>query len=211
MYAYVRGETGTHIDAVDQAAEYAYTGRDMMNKALCCRAAAILLMYVSCKPDAGPYSYEYPPVVYTNTYSGDVSFKNAANEQFTLGPGASLTRNSSVPGRADIITVDPPYVTWKRNVDIYHIEFVEGEQFALEIRNYSTLALTLTEGNGYMAPPSQTVAAGQKTNTGFIYTDTPFFQLLNVSSPRIKYQYTGGKCIVGIDPPSGKWWEYEWP
>jgi hypothetical protein len=62
-----------------------------------------------------------------------------------------------------------------------------------------------------MLPLTWKVPAGRKTDTGLsLYTDKPFFQLLNVSLP-VDYWYTDTKCIVGIDPPAAEWWKVEWP
>ena len=183
-----------------------------MNKLFFALPAAVLAI-VSCKPETGSYSYSYPPVIYTNDSSWPVTAKNAADEEIKLEPGKSETLDSEPRGRTDIVAIQPAYVTWRQNGGtIYDIRFVDRKKLDLEIRNYSNLAITLTEKNGYMLPASQTVPAGNKINAG-LYTGKPFFQLLNVSALTVDYWYTdtGAKCIVGIDPPAGEWWKTEWP
>jgi hypothetical protein len=170
---------------------------------------------LSCKPETGSYTYSYPPVTYTNDSSWPVKVRNAADEEIQLDIGESKTLDSEPRGRADIVEIRPAYVTWRLNGGvIYDIRFVDRTEIELEIRNHSSLDIILTEGNGSMLPVSQPVPAGNKIDTGFLYTDKPFFQLLNISDLTVDYWYTdtGTQCIVGIDPPSsGDWWKVELP
>jgi hypothetical protein len=169
---------------------------------------------LSCKPETGSYTYSYPPVSYTNDSSWPVMARNAADEEIQVDIGESKTLDSEPRGRAALVEIRPAYVTWRLNGGvIYDIRFVDRKKIKLEIRNYSGVEIILTEGNGFMLPVSQPVPAGNKTDTGFLYTTEPFFQLLNVSALTVDYWYTdtGTQCIVGIDPPAGEWWKLAWP
>jgi hypothetical protein len=186
---------------------------------------AIVLLYASCKDGvSGSGGGAYPPIVYTNDSSRwDITFKNAANEKLTLSRGESITRTSDVRGRADIIEIDPAYVTWKQKGDMYHIEFVDRDRFILEIENYAVTPIGLAESNGYMEPstieikgaanertPESEIIAPENTSIAYIYTDKPVFRLTtNPSFYSIRYKIihdddddTDDKLLVAINPPA---------
>jgi hypothetical protein len=185
--------------------------RKKMAPKIFCVLTLILLLSVSCKPEPGadgPYTYAYPPVAYTNNASWPVTVTNAAGEVFTLALEDSFTLPSGPRGRADIIEVRPPYAAWiQNNGDIYDIRFVDRDRFDLEIRNYSTAGIVLTEKNGCMDPPSQEVSRNS-VETVSIYTDKPLFQL--TGSAVLRVIYIDCRCVAGIDPPEGNWWEHDW-
>jgi hypothetical protein len=181
-----------------------------------CFFAALTLLLLSCKPDADPYAYSYPAVVYSNKSSrSPITIVNAAGEKYELYPGQPKTVDSGLRGRADIVSVEPAYVGWERNQgNIYDIWFVDRKKLEVAIYNYAGVELVFTESGGFLDPPTVLVGAASGGSPGVpplavgivhVYTDKPAFALLGGADwPPIKYRKNGAdKLEAAINPPAG--------
>lgn len=184
-------------------------------KHTCCFFAALALLFLSCKPDADPYTYSYPAVVYTNKSShSPITIVNAAGEKYELQLAQPKTVDSGLRGRADIVSVDPPYVGWERNRgNIYDIWFVDRKKLEVDIYNYTAVELVFTESGGFLEPSTVLVKAASGGSPGVpplsvgivhVYTDKPTFALQGGASWPIKYRKNGAdKLEAAINPPAG--------
>jgi hypothetical protein len=183
--------------------------------------AVTVLWCASCENGSGGSGSGggYPSLEYRNESSWDITaFKNAAKESYTLARGQFISLPSDKRGRADIIEIKPPYVTWEQNGDMYHIRFVDGKKIELEIENYMDQELILTERDGYLYPETITVSAAvghnptlPSTATATVYTaafslaavDT-YGRPIDAISAKIKSKkIDAARYAVAIDPPGG--------
>jgi hypothetical protein len=179
-----------------------------------------VLLALLCAACAGS---DYSPFVYTNESGTDISFKTAEQNspKYILGAAGSLslpvsiTLDSDVRGRSEIMEIDSPYVTWTRHGgNIYDIRFVQRKSYKVEFRNYTKTECVLIEQNGLLSPSLVTVAGATDTTPGSsaetvrLYTEKPLFKPEGYTWT-VKYHYRNGDetFIVGINPSGENWWE----
>ena len=172
-------------------------------------AAALLLSFVSCKPES------YPDIRYTNTQNESVAFRTAENhsQKIELAANESRYLSSNVYGRTQIASIETPLFIWEYNGhDVYDIHLIK-KGVALEIRNYTMEKVIVKEKNGYISYDgtwSVEAELGPRNEKKFfnvdlkLYTDKPVWIMDPQKRFELKRIMVNGqidKYILGIEPP----------
>lgn len=175
-------------------------------------------------------SGEYRDITYTNNYGEAIEFKTVEKDSpaYKLEAGESTTLASDVPGRTEIRTINQRLATWEyKNNDVYEIQFIKRKSYTVEIINFASYGVTITEKNNYLevekngtiegqiAVPGAGVSEGSGDGevslgraSASIYTNKPVFVFMNTSEIKFKLrrchdsktQNDGGNCEICRKP-----------
>jgi hypothetical protein len=144
--------------------------------------------------------------VYTNNSGKDIIFRTAEKDspRYEVAVGGSIALDSAVRGRADIVGLQPSYVSWEyKNGDVYDIVFMAP--LAVEVKNFLDIEIMLIEEKGHLDPAEIIVKAatpGSPDDTPGeavldpgevikVYTNKPKFNLWGKDSQGEWKNYSG--------------------
>ncbi|GHV96677.1 hypothetical protein AGMMS50293_29970 [Spirochaetia bacterium] len=160
--------------------------------------ALVILAFASCGTGT------YPSFTYTNNSGKAITFRTAEKDspRYELAAGGSIPLDSAVRGRADIVDLQPSYVSWEyNNGDVYDIVFIAP--LTVEVKNYLDIEIMIIEEKGHLdpaeiivkavvpGPPDTPGEVASGTGEVKVYTNNPKFNLWGKNSKGEWENYSG--------------------